>query len=153
MDARSRPERRHLPHAVPSWVRQGARHFVTINHRLRGSDRLTSGGTPQTLLESATFYEEVGRWYIWIMLVMPDHLHAILTFNFGHGLKSTTSAWKGYQAKFLGIDWQEDFFDHRLRNEGEFLEKAHCIRMNPVRAGLVGSPGEWPHVIDRTGPS
>ncbi len=52
---------------------------------------------------------------------------------------------KKWWARELGIQWQRDFFDHRLRSEAEFEAKAHYVRMNPVRAGLVSRPEEWPH--------
>ena len=47
------------------------------------------------------------------------------------------------------IPWQRDFFDHRLRHEESFFlkKKATYIRLNPVRAGLVAIPEEWPHVL------
>jgi len=52
--------------------------------------------------------------------------------------------WKKYQQRELAITWQEGYFDHRLRNEAEFVEKCHYIRMNPVRAGLCATPTDWP---------
>ena len=42
------------------------------------------------------------------------------------------------------------FFEHRLRSDAEFNEKASYIRMNPVRTGLVALPGLWPYVEDTT---
>jgi putative transposase len=56
--------------------------------------------------------------------------------------------WKRYQERELGIAWQDGYFDHRLRNDDEFDEKCHYIRMNPVRRGLCGSPAEWPWVVE-----
>ena len=56
--------------------------------------------------------------------------------------------WKRYHASQTGVDWQTDWFEHRLRTEKAFLEKAHYVRMNPVRKGLVDSPEQWPYVID-----
>jgi len=49
----------------------------------------------------------------------------------------------------LGIGWQRDFFDHRLRKNEAYLEKAAYIRMNPVRAGLVASAEDWPYVWEQ----
>ena len=37
-------------------------------------------------------------------------------------------------------------FDHRIRNSENLEEKFQYIRMNPVRRGLVATPGEWPWV-------
>jgi len=101
------------------------------------------------VLKSARHYEEIDRWYLWLMVVMPDHVHLIATFDLERGLRRIVKAWKGYLARNLHIEWQADFFEHRLRNDDEFVEKIHYVRMNPVRKGLVGSPEEWPHVLDR----
>ena len=141
--------RKKLPHGVPSWVGQGACHFVTINCKQRFGDPLFKNGIPEKLLESALFYEEMNKWYLWLMVVMPDHIHFIATFDLDNGIKSTVNAWKRYQKKTINIDWQKDFFEHRLRNDTEFEEKVFYIRMNPVRKGLVEFPGQWPHIIDR----
>jgi len=61
-------------------------------------------------------------------------------------MKSTVAQWKEYTAKKLGIQWQRDFFDHRLRWEESYTEKAHYIRQNPVRKDLVKEPAQWPFV-------
>ena len=145
------PQRKHLPHEVPSWVEQGGRHFITINHRNRGSDPLCRENLPYALLDSVLHYETIRNWYPWIVLVMPDHLHGIFTFDLrNRRVSSILRAWKSYQSKNLGITWQSGYFEHRLRNETEFAEKANYIRMNPVRKGLVENPKDWPWVIDRT---
>ena len=104
----------------------------------------------QDLLDSARFYDEIGRWYLWLILVMPDHVHLIATFDLGRGLQPIMKAWKGYQKRNLHVEWQADFFEHRLRNADEFVEKACYVRMNPVRQGLVDSPDAWPYVLART---
>ncbi len=142
------PIRKKLPHVVPSWVSQGARHFITVNCKQRIGSPLLSAAP--SLLESATIYEQLGRWYLWLMVIMPDHLHFIATFNLDHGVQSTVKAWKSHQAKHQDINWQSGFFEHRVRNDAEVEEKSHYNRWNPVRKGLVKSPEEWPHAIDRT---
>lgn len=50
--------------------------------------------------------------------------------------------------------WQPGFFDHLLRNNENYAEKWDYVWRNPVRAGLVAKPEDWPyqgeiHVIDR----
>jgi len=55
--------------------------------------------------------------------------------------------WKGYQTKGPGIEWQEGFFDHRIRSSESAEEKRQYILMNPVRAGLVARPDDWPYVL------
>lgn len=144
------PQRKKLPHEIPSWVEQGERHFITINCGKKDGDQLLRDGIATRLLESARFYEETGKWFLWLMLIMPDHIHLIATFDLTTGIKASVSAWKRYQTKILGIAWQADFFEHRLRNQSEFDEKAYYIRMNPVRKNMVRTAEEWPYVVDWT---
>ena len=42
--------------------------------------------------------------------------------------------------------WQDGFFDHVLRDCESYGEKWEYMRMNPVRAGLVVRPEDWPYV-------
>ena len=82
-------------------------------------------------------------WLVSSFLLMPDHLHAILAFPREPGMKMTIKNWKKYLAGKLGVDWQRDFFDHRLRNHHELEEKTSYILMNPVRKGLCERAEDW----------
>jgi putative transposase len=145
------PVRRSLCHEIPGWVGSGCRHFITINCRQRGSFSLVSPSIATALLGSLTVYEERGRWYPWLAVVMPDHFHLIVTFDLTIGIRRTVSAWKRYLARSQNLNWQSDFFEHRLRNDAEFLEKASYVRQNPVRQGLVEKPEDWPFFWERSG--
>ena len=81
------------------------------------------------------------------MIVMPDHLHMIASFPGEPGMSRTISAWKTILAKRHGVRWQSNYFDHRLRSDDEFVEKAHYIRMNPVRACLCIAMEDWQWVV------
>jgi putative transposase len=80
------------------------------------------------------------------MLLMPDHLHAIISFPPTTTLAKEVASFKRYTSRRQSYTWQRDFFDHRLRSPTELQLKANYIRENPVRAGLVGSENQWPHV-------
>ncbi len=41
--------------------------------------------------------------------------------------------------------WQPGFHDHLLRHDESYAQKWHYVWMNPVRAGLVSAPEEWPY--------
>lgn len=142
-------QRKKLPHEIPPWVPQGARHYITINCRQRGANILCREQVAGSLMRSAEAYEIHRRWYLWLMLIMPDHIHLIATFDLNRGIRRIVSAWKSYQTKTHGIEWQSDFFEHRLRDEAEFIEKASYIHMNPVRKGLISTAEKWPYVIER----
>jgi hypothetical protein len=57
------------------------------------------------------------------------------------------SKWKEWTAKDLGVAWQRDFFEHRLRRDESRREKADYILRNPGRKNLVSRPEEWPFVL------
>jgi REP element-mobilizing transposase RayT len=79
---------------------------------------------------------------------MPDHLHGIVTFSERYHMRKMFSGWKRWLATRHGVKWQDGFFDHRLRAEESATEKGNYIRMNPVRAGLVARPEDWPYRRD-----
>ena len=83
-----------------------------------------------------------------LALIMPDHVHLLISFpETNKRIQTIVSKWKEWTAKSLDIGWQRDFFEHRLRKEESFREKADYILLNPVRAGLVREQEDWPHVF------
>jgi len=63
-------------------------------------------------------------------------------------MSRTIGDWKKFQSKQLNVVWQENYFDHRLRNDNEFIEKSYYIRMNPVRKELCKKPEDWKWIIE-----
>ena len=146
------PTRKILPHAVPAWVGDGAVFFLTLNARERNGSPLLAGDRPARLWESARWRMERGFWWPSLFLLMPDHLHLLAAFPRTHGMNSVVRAWKHWTAHELGIEWQRNFFDHRIRHAAEYQEKAHYIRQNPVRKGLAAAAADWPHVWEMPSP-
>ena len=151
-------QRKILPHERPAWVPDDAIYFITINTTPPGVDQLCGSERSALIRESAATRMNRGEWFIHLLLLMPDHLHAFMSFPRDGNLRSSISQWKRYVARQAGVRWQRDFFDHRLRNDENYVEKAHYIRMNPVRKGLCGDWKDWPHVwtteeIRRVGPT
>ncbi len=91
---------------------------------MRNQNALCRDGRAEALLRSMAAYETLGKCWIHLMMIMPDHVHMMVTFTKQHGIKPVLTAWKGYQTRTLGICWQSDYFEHRLRNDAEFSEKA-----------------------------
>jgi len=140
------PERKRLPHGIPSWVRDGAIYFITICTQPRGENQLCQPKTAAWIHDSFDFCEQRGDWWTYLLLLMPDHLHAVMSFAQKPGMSHALSQWKRYAARECRLSWQRDFFEHRMRDEDNRVEKSHYIRMNPVRAGLVTKPEDWPYV-------
>ena len=140
------PERRRLPHATPSWMDITSEvWFVTICCRDRDGDTLTNPATAGRLIDSAVHLHERGDWHVHLLLLMPDHCHAILSTPGDRAIIKTIRDWKRWTARELQIKWQTDFFEHRIRNKESRSQKWDYIRENPVRAGLVERAEQWPY--------
>jgi putative transposase len=143
------PSRRNLPHDVPSWVdSEKSIYFVTINCELRGPNQLAKESIALPLLESVRFRNEHYTWFAQLFMIMPDHVHGLIAFPpSSHTVQDRMTLWKRWTARQLGIVWQRDFFEHRLRSNESKREKADYILMNPVRRGLVDEPQKWPFIL------
>ena len=141
-------QRRTLPHEVPWWVdSQNEIYFITINCKERCRNQLALPPVAERLFETVRHRQERFLWWPYLFLLMPDHLHALLSFPASHKpVKGVISKWKEWTAKEFGILWQRDFFEHRLRAEESRREKADYILQNPVRRQLVTCCEDWPFV-------
>jgi putative transposase len=135
--------RRALPHDIPSWVAADAIYFVTVCATPRGRNQLCQASVADKLVATLRHYEARGRWLILAYVLMPDHLHVVMS---GADPRKIVGSWKRYVARHLHIRWQRDFFEHRLRHREAVDEKIDYVRHNPVRSGLVHTPDEWPHL-------
>lgn len=118
--------------------------------RLRGEVRFLVEKA-EILLSAARNNREQQRWWVRLMVLMPDHLHALVSFPAPEIMARCVGDWKRFTARKTGIVWQKNYFDHRIRDEANLQVKADYIRQNPVRAGLVGRPEDWPWKIENGG--
>ena len=99
------------------------------------------------MLETVRFYRGREKWFPSVFLLMPDHLHMIVSFGRQFRIEEVVSAWKRYAAAKYRIVWQQGFFEHRLRQDESAEEKTAYIKHNPVRAGLVAKPEDWTFLL------
>jgi REP element-mobilizing transposase RayT len=137
-----------LNHRTPSFVPPGAWFFITIRANPRGTDQLCLTERSAALLQSAVSYHHWQQWVLYQFLLMPDHLHAILGFPATSNPGVTLGNWKRLTTRLSGVNWQPNFFDHRIRRGESIDQKAAYVRQNPVRAGLVAQADQWPHAVD-----
>ena len=110
------------------------------------------------------FHIATGRY-----VLMPDHVHVFVRIGRDMSLRRWESGLKQCLGKALVSKghapttmagskltsfWQPGFFDHLLRHRESYAEKWDYVWRNPVRAGLVAKPEDWPyqgeiHIIDR----
>jgi REP element-mobilizing transposase RayT len=143
-----------LHHAVPGWVQPGALFHIRIAlDYTKEQTPLTSQPLADSIMESARFSDRQQLWYVTVFMLMPDHIHALLSFERDKAMSRVIGDWKSYQTRQHGIAWQEGYFDHRLRDDerGEQLAaKINYIRQNPVVAGLCERAEDWRWWIERS---
>jgi REP element-mobilizing transposase RayT len=82
---------------------------------------------------------------------MPDHVHLLAAgerddANLQRFIKNAKQYSGFYFKQQTGLAlWQRYGFEHVLRDEEDTMKVAHYIIANPVRAGLVNSPSDYPH--------
>ena len=142
------PQRKSLPHDVPLWVDPHREiYFISINCRVRFHNQLALPEISDRLFETVRYRQEKFLWWPHVFLLMPDHLHALISFPpSGKPLQTVVSKWKEWTAKEMGIGWQRDFFENRLRHDENRRQKADYILENPVRKKLVARSQDWPFV-------
>ena len=81
---------------------------------------------------------KLGAW-----VVMPNHVHAIITPLKGFDLSEILHSWKSYSAheinRLLGRTgqlWQRESYDHIVRNERALFKIEEYIDQNPAKAGI-----------------
>jgi putative transposase len=143
------PSRDQLPHDIPLWIDPTNEiYFVTVCCLRRTKNQLAKPSVATPLFESVIYRNERGIWHARLVVLMPDHVHFLVSFGATEKrMQTTVSKWKEWTAKKLKIGWQRDFFEHRLRRDESVREKADYILLNPVRAGLVSQPEDWPFVF------
>jgi type I restriction enzyme R subunit/putative DNA methylase len=82
--------------------------------------------------------------------VMPNHVHVLLSScvplaRLTKGIKRLAASKANELLGRTGQRfWQEESFDHWIRNAAEFERVKHYIEWNPVKAGLCKRPEDWP---------
>ena len=128
---------------------------------------LTNHRLAQQVQNSLLYFAGM-RYDLLAFVVMPSHYHWLFhprsdwvetQVELGHkvlGAKRRTprqlivKSINGFSARecnrFLnraGQFWQDECYDHVVRDDGELLRIIAYIENNPVKAGLVGSPEDW----------
>ena len=92
------------------------------------------------------------RYRLFSWVVMPNHVHSLLTrfdqyelSDILHSLKSYTSHEANKILHRDGQFWIEDYFDRYIRSEEHFERTVKYIENNPVKAGLCRRPEDWPY--------
>jgi putative transposase len=119
--------------------------FVTTNTAQR-QPIFRRGETANLLLETLAHYRDQGRYLLHEFVIMPDHVHLLITPSEEISLERAMQFIKGgfsFRLKCRGPVWQAGFTNHRVRDLEDYEKHRGYIRMNPVRARLVERPEDY----------
>jgi putative transposase len=94
------------------------------------------------------------------VVILPEHLHAIFTLppndsdfsgrwrrikgHFSSTLIESSEELKRRTNGSLAV-WQRRFWEHTIRDEGDYARHVDYIHFNPVKHGLVQRVRDWPY--------
>jgi len=126
--------------AIPSRTDRPGTFFVTS--RTYSSRRVFEvESNAELFLETLQHYRREGHYKLHAFVVMPDHIHLLLT-PLDRSVERVMGLIKGGFSHRLSSKfpvWQRSFTDRRIRNKEEFLVKREYIHQNPVRGRLIAN--------------
>ena len=124
-------------------------YFVTTNTWQRRA-LFRAEVAAEILEEMLVQYRSRGDFLLHSYVIMPDHLHIILTPGITSSLEKVVQLIKGGSARAIGKQlamkfpvWQPGFTEHEMRNEADFRQHVSYIDGNPVKAKLVSAVSEY----------
>jgi putative transposase len=103
-----------------------------------------------TLIECIVRHRDKGIYSLHEFVVMPNHLHLILTPSEQTTLEKAMQMIKGggshdiHEGRQSKMPiWQPGFHEESIRDFADYKRKADYIRMNPVAGRLVDKPEAW----------
>jgi REP element-mobilizing transposase RayT len=153
---------------LPHLEKGGSCYFLTFSAH-RGEN--FSAEERRIVLASCRFGHPE-RWILHAAVVMPDHVHMLLTPQeakrfAGAGTRSTQEdfctrkQWwslaeivKGIKSvtarkinrlrsRRTGSIWQDEYYDHVIRDQSDFDAELNYLLQNPVKQGLAPTFGDW----------
>ncbi len=104
--------------------------------------------TAKLLIDTLSHYREQKKFLLYEFVIMPDHIHVLLTPAPEISLERAVQFIKGgfsSRLKSRGSVWQASFTNHRIRDFEDFEQHREYIQMNPVRARLAQTPEAYPY--------
>lgn len=136
-----------MPQGLKRYQETGKLHFLTFScyHRLP----LLTQDHPKQIVEQVP--EQTRREHdfeIHGYVLMPEHVHLLLSEPTHHDLATTLKVLKQQTARLLLGDrkqfWQTRYYDFNIHTEAKRLEKLRYIHHNPVKRGLTTQPHLYP---------
>jgi putative transposase len=113
--------------------------------QLHGACVLRRREIREIVAESLLHFDK-DRYCLSDFVIMPNHVHALVTFPTEEAMLAQCESWKHYTARQInkalgrtGRFWKQDAFDHLVRAPDELDRLRRYVAENPCRAGLSSS--------------
>ena len=108
----------------------------------------------ESFRESKKYY----RYSIDAIVVLPDHLHMIITpkqandypkiiraikYNFSIKITKELEQSMARHKKGMNPVWQKRYYEHTIRNEKDYFRCLEYMKNNPMKHALVDEPKDW----------
>src|SRR5271165_2975824 len=103
----------------------------------------------QLLIATILKYRVACVFRLYDCVVMPNHLHAVLSVDRGKTVGRAVQLIKGgfsralHQAGGARTVWQPSYYEHRVRDRGEYQRIRSYIVHNPVRRNLAARADDY----------
>ena len=127
---------------LPHWTQEDCVYFITFR----------SKSTQFSVEERKIILQHIirgnGKYYKLIAtVVMPDHVHILLTPETKFNLSRIMKGIKGVSARKInqlrqqkGSIWQAESYDRIIRDNDELIEKLQYMLNNPIKKGITRNP-------------
>jgi putative transposase len=138
---------------------KGGTYFFTVNLLDRNKSLLVEH--IDLLRESIRVVKFQRPFYIDAWVVLPDHLHAVLTLpdddvdyssrwreikkRFSKSLPKTEFLTQTRKRKNERGIWQRRFWEHTIRDDNDYWHHVNYVHFNPLKHGLVTQVADWPY--------
>ncbi len=113
---------------------------------------LSSPQVAQIIFDAFQWLENEGRLKWICVVIMPDHIHAVIQLSCNqtlagviHSLKSFTAMQINTRRSETGSIWQEGYYDRGIRGKESLNKIIRYCYENPVRKGLVKMARDYPY--------
>ena len=113
--------------------------------------------TADLLVTTLFGYRDRGEFLLHEFVVMPNHIHLLISVDDGHAVGRAMQMTKGGFSHAVGkaglklkAIWQPSYYEHRVRDEEEYERMRTYIHQNPVRRGLAEKSADYPYSSART---
>jgi len=129
-----------------AFISGGSWFFTVVTNQRRPF--LTQSENIEILREAFKQVREKHPFTINAIVIMPDHLHCILSLpsddsNFSTRWRLIKTWFTKHSDSTLRPVWQRRYWEHLLRDQNDFNQHVDYIHYNPVKHGYVDSVADW----------